>query len=337
MIPVARNVREPSKKNQPGSTRCRPGPEASIGPVTQAPIRADEHARAVHIFHRRLAANMEHMMSDENNSIGLDGSTLVLPIIGDPIAQVKSPANVTRSLHERGINAIVIPIHVVPADVHAFVDGMSLARNVPGIIVTVPHKFASYQHCTTATERAHFLGAVNVLRRNADGSWHGDMFDGMGFVGGMRAAGVDPAGKRALLVGAGGAGSAIAVALLDSGVTTLAIHDQDAQRRDGLIERLRTRRPHAVTQGSPDPAGFELIVNATPVGMKAGDPYPVLVERLEHGMFVGDVITAPLVSPLVEAARRIGCRTQIGTGMFNAELDLMVDFLTEGLPTVVAA
>ncbi len=262
-------------------------------------------------------------------AVFLDGATRVIPIIGDPIAQVKSPANVTRSLNERGLNAIVVPMHVAPADVDAFIRGASLARNIDGIIVTVPHKFASYRHCATATERAGFLEAVNVLRRNPDGSWHGDMFDGMGFVGGVRAAGADPAGRRALLVGAGGAGSAIALALLDSGVSGLAIHDQDERRRDALIGRLRARGVGEVSLGSPDPTGFDLIVNATPTGMRADDPYPLLVDRLEPGMFVGDVITAPLVTPLIEAARRIGCTTQIGFGMFTAELELMVDFLSE--------
>jgi shikimate dehydrogenase len=267
-----------------------------------------------------------------SDAFPLDGSTRVLAIIGDPIAQVKSPAGVTQALHDRGVNAVVVPAHVTAQDVDAFIGGASLARNLDSIIVTVPHKFAAYRHCATATGRAHFLGAVNTLRRNPDGTWHGDMFDGIAFVDGIRNAGCAPEGRRALLVGAGGAGSAIALALLESGVAGIAIHDADAQRRDALIARLRTRDATRVGAGSSDPAGFTLVVNATPAGMRESDPLPVDAARLTAAMFVGDVITAPAVTPLIAAARQAGCGTQIGTGMFAAVTTLIVDFLLEAGP-----
>ncbi len=267
-----------------------------------------------------------------NSYASLNGETRVLAIIGDPIAQVKSPAGVTQALVERGRNAVLVPIHVTPADVDDFIRGASRAKNFDGIIVTVPHKFAAYRHCATATERAHFLGAVNILRRNADGGWHGDQLDGAGFVDGIRAAGCTPEGSRALLAGAGGAGSAIALALLEAGVAELAIHDDDAARRDALLARLEARYGDRVRPGSADPSGCTLVVNATPAGMRAGDPYPVQVDELTPAMFVGDVITAPAVTPLLEAARRLGCRTQVGGGMFTAVAKRMVDFLLEDGP-----
>jgi shikimate dehydrogenase len=262
----------------------------------------------------------------------LNGETRVIPIIGDPIAQVKSPAGVTAALIARGVNAVVVPIQVTAADVDAFLLGASLARNLDGIIVTVPHKFAAYRHCATATERAHFLGAANILRRNADGSWHGDMCDGAGFLRGIRAAGCRPEGKPALVVGAGGAGSAIALALLEAGVSRLAIHDADAGRRDALLARLQPAHGGKVGAGSADPSGYGLIVNATPAGMRAEDPTPVQVDKLTADMFVGDVITAPEVTPLIEAARRLGCATQVGAGMFIGDLALMVEFFLEAGP-----
>ncbi len=257
----------------------------------------------------------------------LNGETRVLAIIGDPIAQVKSPGGVTQLLNERGRNCVLVPIHVSPADMDGFIRGVSLARNVDGIIVTIPHKFSAYDHCATATERAHFLGAVNTMRRNADGTWHGDQLDGAGFVAGIRTAGCKPEGRRALMVGAGGAGSAIALALLDAGVEMLDIHDDDSGRRDALVGRLRTRYGEKVRAGSADPSGHTLVVNATPVGMRAGDPYPVQADKLTRDMFVGDVITAPAVTPLIEAARALGCGTQVGGGMFLAVRELIVDFL----------
>lgn len=256
----------------------------------------------------------------------LSGATRVIPIIGDPIAQVKSPGGVTHELNARGLNAVVVPMHVAAADVDAFIDGVSLAKNVDGIIVTIPHKFAAFAHCRTTTERASFLRSVNTLRRNPDGGWHGDAFDGEGFVAGIRGAGWRPGGG-ALLVGAGGAGSAIALALLEAGVAELAVHDGDANRRDALLERLRERSGARVQPGSDDPTGFTLVVNATPSGMRASDPAPVQIDKLRPAMFVGDVITLPAVTPLVEAARRAGCRTQVGGGMFAEVMRLMVEFL----------
>ena len=257
----------------------------------------------------------------------LNGETRVFYIVGDPIAQVKSPAAVTQAMTALGHNCVLVPMHVAPTDFDRFVAGAGLARNLDGIIATVPHKFAAYAHCATASQRAHFLGAANILRRNPDGGWHGDMSDGEGFVGGIRVAGCDPRGRRALLVGAGGAGSAIALALVEAGLSDLAIHDTDIARRDTLLARLKDRSGATVHAGSADPGGCTLVVNATPLGMRAGDPSPVLVDRLTPDMFVGDVITVPAVTPLIAAARRLGCPTQGGGGMYAAQLDLMRDFL----------
>jgi shikimate dehydrogenase len=193
--------------------------------------------------------------------------------------------------------------------------------------VTVPHKFACYRLCRSATDRARFLEAVNVMRRRPDGGWNGEMLDGVGFIGALRAQAYDPSDKRALLIGAGGAGSAIALALLEAGVRELAIHDEDASRRGRLIERLNARGKPSAFQGSSDPTGFDLVANATPAGMKPGDKLPVDISRLAPWTFVGCVITAPAVSPLIEAARRVGCPTSTGTEMYQALQGAMVDFL----------
>ena len=266
------------------------------------------------------------------SELQLSGATRVIAIFGDPIAQVKSPAGVTRALNQLGRNCVVIPAHVAPQELDAFLRGASAARNFDGLIATVPHKFAAHAACASATERAHTLGAVNVMRRNPDRTWHGDMVDGLGFVAAMREAGGAPEGKRALLAGAGGAGSAIALALLDAGVDNLAIHDGDAGRRDALIGRLRSRHAGRVVAGSANPDGCDIVVNASPAGMRADDPLPVDAARLARGMFVGDVITVPEITPLLAAARAAGCATQTGVGMFNAVSRLMVDFLLEAGP-----
>lgn len=270
-------------------------------------------------------------MSQNSQSFTLSGATRVIAIIGDPIAQVKSPAGVTAMLQEQGHNAIVIPVHVKPENLGDYMRAADITRNLDGIIITIPHKFSSYGYCRTATDRAQFLGAINIMRRNEDDSWEGDMFDGMGMLGGIRAHGGDPAGKRCLLVGAGGAGTAIALELLVQGASYLAIHDADTHRRDDLIARLQARYGDKVGAGSDDPSGFGMVVNATPMGMKAGDPLPVQVDKLDPSTFAACPITSPLVSPWIQAARDRGCKTSVGVDMFNAELKLMVDFLAERL------
>ncbi|QRZ14461.1 shikimate dehydrogenase (plasmid) [Paracoccus methylovorus] len=263
-------------------------------------------------------------------SFYIDGATRIYPIIGDPIAQVKSPAGMTAGLVARGRNAVVVPALTSVADVDDYIRTCGRTGNIDGIIVTIPHKFVALEHCATATERARICGSINVLRRNADGSWHGENFDGLGMLGGIRSQGGAPEGKRTLLVGAGGAGMAIAQALLEAGVSHLAVHDVDSERRDRLLGRMGEFYGDRVGVGSDDPAGFELVVNATPMGMRPQDPMPVQVERLSPEAFVGCVITAPAVSPWVAAARAKGCRGSVGIDMYKAEQQLMLDFfLTE--------
>ena len=259
----------------------------------------------------------------------LSGATRVHFIVGDPIAQVKSPAGVTQAFHDAGRNAVCIPAHVAPNDLAGWTKGVSLAQNVDGIIVTVPHKFSCFELCATTSDRAGFLKAVNTLRRNADGTWHGDMFDGMGYVEALKSKGCEPRGQRALLVGAGGAGSAIAYSLMTAGVKELAVHDADVVRRDALVARLASLGLGKVSAGSSDPTGFDLCINATPIGMKEGDPHPIDSTKFTAQQFVGCVITAPAVPPMIAAARAKGCNTLTGADMFARVRDLMVQFLLE--------
>lgn len=260
----------------------------------------------------------------------LNGATRLHFIVGDPIAQVKSPAGVSEAFARHGRNAVCVPAHVAPADLAVWLRGASLAQNVDGIIVTVPHKFAAAALCDTLSERAAFLQAVNVMRRDPQGGWHGDMFDGLAFVTAMQHKACTPAGKRALLAGAGGAGSAIAHALVLAGVRELAIHDPDAQRRSTLVERLAGLGRCAVRHGGADPSGYDLVLNATPAGMREDDPLPVDATRLESGMFCGCVITAPAVTRFIALAQARGCNTMTGADMFAQVRDLMVRFLLAG-------
>jgi len=205
--------------------------------------------------------------------------------------------------------------------------GVSRCQNVDGIIVTVPHKFAYFDLCATTSDRGAFLKSINTLRRNPDGSWHGDMFDGQGYVKALALKGFDLHDKKALLVGAGGAGSASAYALVTRGVRELAVHDEDTARRDSLVQRLAALGACPVRAGSSDPTCFDIAINATPIGMKESDPHPIDSSKVTPALFVGCVITAPAVPPMVAAARAAGCKTLTGAEMVAQVRNLMVEFL----------
>ncbi|WP_332680643.1 shikimate dehydrogenase family protein [Bosea sp. (in: a-proteobacteria)] len=260
---------------------------------------------------------------------GFSGATRVYFIIGHPIAQVKAPSGMTRLLEASGKDAIMVPIDILPADVPAFIELAGRLPNCDGICITVPHKFAVVAHCRTMSKTTELLGSANVMRRNPDGSWHGDMFDGPGHVGAMLKNGAVLEGKRALLIGAGGAGSAIGLALLDAGVRELAVHDADPGRRDALIGKLLRAHPGKVVIGSADPSGFDTVSNATPAGMAEGDALPIDIARLSPETFVSDVVTKPALPPLIEAARRLGCPNSTGIEMFESETSLMLKFWLE--------
>ena len=254
------------------------------------------------------------------------GATRIYPIIGDPVAQTKAPAGLTRAFREAGHDAIVVPLHVGADTIGPLLHVIDDVQNVDGLIATVPHKFAAFGHASSASDRARTLGSANVLRRRPEGGWHADMLDGIAMVRAILQAGGTIEGRTALLVGAGGAGRAIGLELLQAGAAGLAIHDSDSSRRDSLIARLNDGYAGRVRAGSPDPTGFDVVVNATPSGMREGDALPVAADKLDRKTFVADVITAPEMTPLLHAARERGCNIQTGVGMFEASVNLMFEF-----------
>jgi shikimate dehydrogenase len=256
----------------------------------------------------------------------VNGSTRLYPIIGDPIGYVESPVRLTRSFEEQGHNGICIPMRVTAEDLDAVLSGLAATRNVDGILVTMPHKVAVVAHCATLSERARNLGAVSVMRRALDLTWHGDMLDGIAFVRAQRDRGAQVEGARALLVGAGAAGRAIALELLDARVGELVIHDEVSSRALDLRDLAVQLGGNHVMTGPPDPSGCDLVFNATPLGMEDGDPYPVNPELLNSSMFVGDVIAGHAVTPFIQAAQDAGCNTADGSDMVAAIQTRMVEF-----------
>ena len=256
----------------------------------------------------------------------LSGASRLFPIIGDPIKYVESPMRLTRTFGEHGYNGVCVPLQVAASDLDTVMAGLTASRNVDGILVTMPHKFTAFAHCATSSERAKMLG---VIRRNPDRTWHGDMLDGLAFVKAQKDHGAQPDGARVLLIGAGGAGSAIAIALLEEGVRELVIHDADESRVATLLDLLSHLGQARVSAGPPDPTGFDLVCNASPLGMEDDDPLPVDAALLNSSMFVGDVIAGHGVTPFLQAAQAAGGETASGDHMVEAAQDLMVDFMLQ--------
>jgi shikimate dehydrogenase len=268
-------------------------------------------------------------MSEEKQRMldHLSGATRLFPIIGDPITFVESPGRLTKTFEEHGHDAVCVPMQVPRSALDDVVRGLSAMPNVDGLLVTMPHKHTVMGHCATTSERSALLRAVSVMRRNVDGTWYGDMLDGLAFVKAQKDHGAQPAGARVLLLGTGGAGSAIAVALVDEGVRELIVHDVDEARAAGLVELLSRRGRATVTTGPPDPTDCDMVCNATPLGMSEGDPLPVDGDLLTSSMFVGDVIAGHGLTPFLAAAEAAGCRTANGGQMVEAVQELMVNFL----------
>jgi shikimate dehydrogenase len=161
------------------------------------------------------------------------------------------------------------------------------------------------------------------------------MFDGEGFVRGVLRRGRTIAGAKVLIIGAGGVGSAIAASIARAGAAKIALFDGNEAALNGLAGRLRLHYPHLeIETGSADPAGFDIVINATPLGMKNDDPLPVDVSRLGASTFVGEVVMKQEITPFLEAARARGCAFQVGTDMLFEQIPAYLDFF--GFPTTTA-
>lgn len=269
-----------------------------------------------------MASHIESPRDDVPN-----GATRLLAIVGDPIEQVRAPAFWRTVFRARGMNRLCIAVHTTPANLPRAVDGLKSMQNVDGIIVTVPHKAAALSCVDHLSPAAGRIGAINVMRPEPDGTWSGDMFDGAGFVAGLVANGIAVDARKALLVGAGGAGTAIAVALADAGVREIRVFDVDRCRARDLCNKLAAGGcPDVCCADAPDPADVDLAINATPLGMRPTDSLPLPVDRLRPETVVADVIMKPMRTPLLEAAARRGCRTHTGVHMMDHQAPLFADF-----------
>jgi shikimate dehydrogenase len=234
-----------------------------------------------------------------------------------------------------GIDAVVVPMGCRPEHFAALLKSVFALENIRGALITMPHKVSVVALLDEVTPVVQVAGSCNAVKRLPDGRLAGDMFDGEGFVRGLARKGLALRGASALVVGSGGVGSAIAASLAASGVGRLALFDVAPSVAEALAGRLRTHYPQvSVSTGSRDPAGFGLVVNATPLGMNADDPLPIDTGRLDPHTFVGEVVMKTETTPLLAAAGARGCRVQVGTDMLFEMIPAYLEFF--GFPTTTA-
>jgi shikimate dehydrogenase len=257
----------------------------------------------------------------------ISGTTTLVAHLGYPTHTFKSSLICNPWFERKGIDAVVVPMGVKPEDYSDFFRSVFTLTNLRGALVTMPHKVTTMGLVDEISPTAAIAGATNAVVRRADGSLLADQFDGAGFVRGMLRKGFDPSGKRALVVGNGGVGSPIAASLAGLGLTEIGLFDPNPAASEALAQRIGIHHPEVnIVVGSKDPEGYDLIVNATPLGMEDGDPLPVDVDRIAPGSYVGDVVLNTDVTPFLQAAKDQGCTTQAGSDMLFELIPAYLEF-----------
>jgi shikimate dehydrogenase len=270
------------------------------------------------------------MMTDRQALV--TGATRLIGIVGDPVSQVRSPELYNPRLAKAGANAVLIPLHVPMATFESTMPVLRQLGNLAGLIITVPFKERAAAFADEILPTGHQVGAVNAMRRDPDGRWIADMFDGAGLVRALESIGALPSGKRVLLIGAGGAGRAIAMSLARTGAMALTLCDLDAGKLAQLAADVRRFYPDCAVMATKTAAaaGHDIVVNATPVGMSPGDGLPMPLGLLDPACTVFDIVPKPDVTPLMAYGIEAGCKVGGGRLMVDGQADAVLEFLGFG-------
>lgn len=269
------------------------------------------------------------MAADDQASL-LNGRTRLFGIVGDPIEQVRSPEMITSELQSRGRNAVLIPLHVRQDDFDALMPQLQRLANLDGLVFTIPFKARALALAQRLGPQARQVGALNALKRLEDGGWAGEMFDGAGCVEAFRRRGMALAGRRVMLIGLGGAGSAIAAAVAAEQPALMRLHDLEAARCERVARIVHEASPGTrVEIGAFEPGDVDILMNASPVGMLDDARRPIEAQSLPAQMVVFDAIVKPEITPLLALAQRCGCPVVQGREMMLGQIARMVDFFLE--------
>ena len=263
------------------------------------------------------------------------GTTKLIAHIGYPTESFKAPMIYNPWFEKTGVDAVVVPMGVKAEDFATSFGSIFRLSNIHGALITMPHKVSVVDQLDEVTPTVKIAGSCNAVLKRLDGTLFGDMFDGEGFVRGVRRKGRKLDGARVLVVGCGGVGSAIAASLAAAKVAEIGLFDANDMSAQALGGRLVQHYPKlTVTTGSNDPAGYDVVVNATPLGMKAGDPMPMDVSRIAPSTFVGEVVMKQEMTAFLDAVVARGCQYQIGTDMLFEQIPAYLEFF--GFPSTTA-
>ena len=264
----------------------------------------------------------------------ITGRTQVIGHLGYPTESFKAPMIYNPWFDAHGVRAVVVPLGITPADFPRLFRGLFHITNMHGALITMPHKVTVMEMLDEVSVTGQIAGACNAVLRRPDGSLLGDQFDGAGFVRGVQRKGRSIEGASALVVGSGGVGSAIAASIAAAGPARLGLFDAHPASAEALRDRLAAHYPQIeLSTGSNDPVGWDLVVNATPLGMKPGDPLPFDIDRLSPETFVGEVVMKEEFTPLLRAAKAKGCPLQVGTDMLFEMIPAYLEFFGFGTST----
>jgi shikimate dehydrogenase len=266
----------------------------------------------------------------------ITGTTRVFYILGDPVAQVRAPEVYNHLFERHGVDAVLVPLKLPAAALPGFLEHGMRAENIGGCWATIPHKSALAALLQPSDPVAAIAGAVNAVKRHADGRLEAALFDGIGFVKGLDHFGIGVPGKRVLVVGAGGGGHAVAAALAQRGPAVLAVFNRTPDRARRLVDRLQPilGRAVLVAEGN-DPTGFDLVVNCTSQGLKPDDALPFDPARVDAGAAVVDIIMSRQPTPLLRECRARGLRAEAGFEMLVQQVPEYLRFF--GFDTIAQA
>jgi shikimate dehydrogenase len=257
----------------------------------------------------------------------ITGHTSFIAHIGYPTESFKAPMIYNPYFEKHGIDTIVVPMGCKAEDYAAFLPAIFSLTNIRGALITMPHKIATLEMLDEISTTAKIAGSCNAVKRNAAGKLVGDMFDGEGFARGLERKRQAIKDKNILVVGSGGVGSAIAASLAKRAPSSITLSDTNKAASEALARRLSEHYPKIkISVGTNDPFGFDIVVNATPLGMKAGDPMPMDVERIAPTTFVGEVVMTKENTAFLAAAIQRGCKVQIGLDMLFEQIPAYLEF-----------
>ncbi len=271
-----------------------------------------------------------------NTIPNLNGDSRIYALFGDPIAQVLTPSLINPVFAQHKLNMFAVPFHVTASMFEVAWQAFTRFPNVAGLALTVPHKIVGAQRCDRLTRAAESVGVVNTVRRESDGTMYGALFDGEGFVLGLGERRSGLRGASVILVGAGGAGRAIAHALCAEGIGRLHVADLDATAVEFAVSMVNRECGREIaTRDVPDVSGCQVLINASPVGLRPHDVFPVPLDGLDPSTLVADIASMTRRTELLVAAENRGCATSDGRDMLKAQIGLVAGFIA-GMPAGVS-